>query len=117
MTKDEEIEVLKERIIQLEELLAGTSSVPIRFGLSGLQTKLFGMLMRREEVGRFQAMDFIYGGCPSEPDAQILSVVVNHLRKKLRPFDVDIKTIWGRGWYLTSDAKAKVNQYLELQRA
>jgi two-component system cell cycle response regulator CtrA len=111
VTKDEEIDFLKDRVSVLEDMLSEQNLVPVQFRLTKQQTRLFGLLLRRDQVTKSQAMDFLYGGDLNEPEIQIVSVMVCQLRKRLRPFEIPIETLWGRGWYLKPEAKAKAASY------
>jgi two-component system cell cycle response regulator CtrA len=42
-----------------------------------------------------------------EPEIKIIDVFVCKLRKKMEIFGVKIETIWGRGYYMTPEMKAK----------
>lgn len=45
-------------------------------------------------------------------DPKMVDVVVCNLRKRLKPFGVKIKTLWGRGYYLDEENRTKVEAIL-----
>lgn len=53
--------------------------------------------MRRTRPNKFETTD-----------PKMVDVVICHLRKRLKPFRVTIKTLWGRGYYLDDENRAKV---------
>jgi hypothetical protein len=50
---------------------------------------------------------------PEMTDPKMVDVVVCNLRKRLRPFGVTVKTLWGYGYYIDEDDRAKVEQLLK----
>ncbi|YBV98388.1 helix-turn-helix domain-containing protein [Phyllobacteriaceae bacterium JZ32] len=47
-----------------------------------------------------QLMAALYWADDEEPLIKIIDVFICKLRKKLRPLDIKIETIWGRGYRL-----------------
>lgn len=45
-------------------------------------------------------------------DPKMVDVVVCNLRKRLKPFGVKIKTLWGRGYYIDDENREKVEGIL-----
>ena len=108
----EENAELRERVKYLEGLLMQRGAVPAVFGLTPKEYAIVGMLVARNEVSKDQLMTVLYGDPDNEPASQVLSVFVSKARGKLLPFGVEISTIWGRGWSMSKEAKAKVAEYL-----
>lgn len=52
--------------------------------------------------------EFLYGELPEKnrPKIESISPHIFHLRKKLKPFNVQITTRWGRGWYISENNAA-----------
>lgn len=50
----------------------------------------------------------MYGMHDDPPVPKILDVWLCRLRRKLRAHDIEIQTIWGRGWYMEPEDRAKV---------
>lgn len=116
---EEENEILRERIRQLEETLGHRLTVPIIFGLSDHEGRMLGALMSREILSKPQLLDVLYGHKPvdDEPEIKIIDVYVCKTRAKLKRFGVEISTKWGGGYYMTKDAKAKVQEYMAIAAA
>lgn len=114
-----EIAELTERVRQLEAGLASTGgqhSVPLEFHLTGRETKILQALMSRIEVTKEALMMEVYGDRYHEddlPEIKIVDVFVCKIRKKLRPFKIDIETRWGRGYALPPESKALINAMLK----
>lgn len=72
-----------------------------RFKMTKLQAVVFLTLLRRHEVTKAQLHNAIEQNRPenSDPtDQKMVDVVICHIRRKLKPDNVDIKTIWGVGY-------------------
>ena len=93
-----ENETLREKLIALQETLGCRIETPLILGLSGQEAKMFGILLKRELVTKEQAMDVLYGDRPDADEAEIkiVDVFVCKIRKKLKPYDIAIETVWGQ---------------------
>lgn len=110
-----ENETLRGRILMLEEILGMRLEVPLEFGLTPQETKLFGFLLQRDLITKEAAMVVLYGGRPDGDDAvelQIVDVFVCKIRGKLKRFGISIETVWGQGYRLTAEAKAAATALL-----
>lgn len=71
-----------------------------------------GRLMSKERLH-----DQIYGDDPDGgPELKIVDVFICKLRKKLTPYGVAIETIWGRGYRMTAQTKARVQALIAADR-
>jgi two-component system cell cycle response regulator CtrA len=94
---------LEERIRQLEEALMPASvRIPIEYGLTATEARVFSHLASREFGTRQSIMLALYSDRIEEPEEKIVDVFVCKLRRKLNRFGVRIETIWGQGWRLAS---------------
>lgn len=111
---EDENEVLRERILQLEQALGYRLVVPLLFGLTDHESRLLGALLTRDIMSRAQLLTALYGHKPvdDEPELKIIDVYTCKARAKLKPFGVEISSKWGVGYYMTKEAKAKVQEYL-----
>jgi len=107
---------LEDRIQQFEEIFGQLSAQRARFKFTyftATEEKYLGLLWSRKGVvvPKFAIFNLIYGGLPDgdQPeDPKIIDVVVCHIRKKLKPFGVEISTMWGRGFYFDDENRAKL---------
>lgn len=102
---------LKEQVRQLNDLLGYMRPGPTFVHLTNTECRLFGALMQREVLTKEACLHALYydrGG--DEPEQKIVDVFVCKLRKKLTPHGVVIGTIWGRGYFLSEETKARVRQ-------
>lgn len=98
-----EIAILRERVRQLEEALVPASiAVPLEFGLTGAEARVFAHLASRDVATKQSLMLALYGDRPDEPEIKIVDVFVCKLRKKVARFGVNIETIWGQGYRLAN---------------
>lgn len=101
-----EIETLRERIRQLEEVLAPSSAlVRVEWALTASEARVFAHLTTRDVATKPSIMAAIYANrIDEDPEMKIIDVFVCKMRKKLRPFGVKILTVWGQGYSLADRA-------------
>lgn len=99
-----EIAILRERIRQLEEVLAPSAvPVPVEFGLTGSEARVFAHLASRDIATKQSLMMALYSDrADIEPEPKIVDVFVCKMRKKLARYGVTIETVWGQGYRLLS---------------
>jgi two-component system, cell cycle response regulator CtrA len=118
MALEEENDQLREKIVTLEEMLGLRVETPLMLGLTGQQSKLFGILLKRDLVTKDAAMAAIYGNKPnSEVEIKVVDVFVCQVRKKLKPYEIMIETVWGRGYRMPGPSKVIAAALLEQSRA
>ncbi len=105
---------LRARVRYLEREYGFHNAVPLIFGLTGSESKALNLLIERDMASRAQLMDaLMHGrGGDEEPEQRIIDVYICKIRKKLKPFGVEVTSVWGRGYLLSSQDKAKVAAYL-----
>lgn len=106
---ERENEMLRARIAQLEEALFATDSfvAPAAWGLSRLEAQVFGVLLARPLARKDTIMQALYAGRAGDPpEDNICDLWICKLRRKLRPFGIEIKTAWGQGWMLEPETRA-----------
>ena len=107
---ERENDELRERIAQLEGLLGFRTTTPIEFGLTGCEARVFGALLAREIATKSAIFAAVYANRSEcdQAEPKIVDVFVCKMRRKLKPFGVDIKTAWGTGYYLDNETKKRV---------
>lgn len=97
-----EVAILRERVRQLEEVLApSTIPIPLEFRLTSSEARVFAHLASRDIATKQSVMLALYSDRPDvEPEAKIVDVFVCKLRKKVAGFGVTIETVWGQGYRL-----------------
>jgi DNA-binding response OmpR family regulator len=105
------IEELKQRVIELEGIIAGDYDKHLRFGITTREAIILGALARREALNIEQMQVLLKrdvtddtGGC----SRNLCSQLIKRLRKKLRPHGIEIRTRWAAGYYLSQEDKAKL---------
>lgn len=111
-----ENDLLREKIARLESLLGMRMVSPIEFGLTGSEARVFGVLMNRDLATRDAMMTALYANKADDDEAEIkiVDVFVCKMRKKLKPFGIQIGIQWGQGYYLTPVMKDKVRAMLPI---
>lgn len=104
-----ENDLLRARIAQLEGLLGFTIVAPLSFGLTPGEASVFGALMKRDLMTKETAMAAIYRDLGrDEAEIKIVDVFVCKMRKKLKPFDIIVETVWGHGYRIAPQVKDRV---------
>lgn len=108
-----ENETLRERIAQLEGLQGHEFMSPVEWRLTTSENRVFGCLMARDLARKEAIMAALYRDCAKdEAEIKIVDVFICKLRKKVRPFGVEVLTRWGEGYFLTAETKAAVQQMI-----
>lgn len=113
MTPAEEIEYLKERVAELEKIIAGELLFPRSWGLTRTEQAVLGMLYKRDQVTREQMMTYLYGARVNQPEDQIIAVYASRLRSALAPFGIQIKTVWGIGYTMPKESKERLKTVVQ----
>jgi hypothetical protein len=74
-------------------------SCPIEWGLTGSEARVFGCLLERENASKDAIMATLYrDDGRDEAEIKIVDVFICKIRKKVRPFGIEITTLWGAGY-------------------
>lgn len=87
------------------------------FKVTKLQGALLAVLINRTEVTKdtmHQVIESRRSALKDETDPKMVDVVVCHLRKRLRPFNLTIHTLWARGYYMEPVQRKHVLSLLDL---
>lgn len=89
------------------------------FGLTHLHACFLSVLMRRNEVSKPQLHQIIES-CRKQPnnretDVKMVDVVLCHLRKRIKPFGLFIKTLHSSGYYMEPEFRKKTQDILLAQ--
>lgn len=113
MNVHQEVEFLREENRQLRKSLAGAEfSFPVEWRLTRAEQRLLNSLytgpdfFRGEEALRFASC---HGNAT---DRDVVKVRVCGMRKKLKPFGIEIKTVWGEGYILPAVSAAVIKAAL-----
>ncbi len=103
-----QIEVLRDRVDELEELIGVRQQFP-QFGLTATEMKVLGILVQREIVSQKLIYGVLYGG-DSDRQIKTIDVFISKIRRKLAPHGHEIKTSWGSGFYMDASARAALKE-------
>lgn len=101
--------LLRERIAFLEAILVDCVRLPVEWGLTQQETRVFGTLVNREVATKDAVMAALYSdraGAEGEVEPKIVDVFICKIRKKLKPFGIEIRTVWGQGYALKPDIRS-----------
>lgn len=110
---------LRDRIAQLEEVVGFSIDLPIFLGLTTHEARLFGALLKRSVWTKEQLLFALYSDRHDgeAPEIKIIDVFVCKARKKLARFGIEIETLWGQGYRLSPEMKAKAVALIEQRSA
>lgn len=98
---EQENGMLREQIRRLELALVDTEPLPFEWGLTGQESAVFGVLVNRPLATKDAVMAALYRSIGrDEAEPKIVDVFICKMRKKLKPFGIEIRTIWGQGYAL-----------------
>lgn len=99
-----ENERLTQRVDQLEAVI-GISGVvlPMEWRLTASEARVMGVLLKRELATKDAIMAALYrADARDEAEIKIVDVFICKIRKKLKPFGVQIVTLWGQGYSVSN---------------
>ncbi len=112
----QELDEAYERIHLLKkELGAEVQDIPA-LGLRHTPARIFSVLMAKSSVPVSSLLNIIYADRAAErdiPSIETIKVFVWTLRNKLKPYGIEIETVWGEGWRMTEANKAKARKIID----
>lgn len=98
---DDQVYELQERVRQLEGEVSDRAWIPDEWKLTGKESALLNLLLKRSILTKSHFQAALYGDDPDGgADPKILDVFICTLRPKLEPFGITIQTVWGEGYKL-----------------
>lgn len=118
-TESSEIERLRDRVSELEDAMGLTAKLPRRLLSEPMIDRFIGILLARPFGDRDAIYSTLYGGRPEsdQPDIKILDIYASRSRKILRRWDIEVKTLYGRGWWIDSSNKTKLRALIKTMEA
>ena len=105
---EEENAILRERLARLETSFGLSFVAPVEWRLTGSEQAVVGALLARDHCTKDALMAALYRDFgKDEPEIKIIDVFICKLRKKLKPFGLEITTIWGLGYAMSAAMKAR----------
>lgn len=91
---------LRERCAELERVLMDkVTPFAVLFGLTPTEERMFAALMARDQLSAEQLRIVTHTKSGwDDRNPKIVDVLICTLRKKVRPFDIEIRTMWGRSF-------------------
>ncbi len=108
------IEELEEEVRQLRELLAPPLKFPPEMRLSPMQERILSAIYARAPnvVAHERVAVAVYPDPDMAPETNSVAVLVSILRRKLKPYGIEIKNRWGEGLYLDAASAAALSRLL-----
>lgn len=104
-----------ERIRQLEEELAGTSVAwPLDWGFTNSERAIMTSLMRHDFADKGNLYFSLYGHKSEDEQAEpkTIDVFVCRIRKRLKPLGLNIQTVWGKGYFISTEDKEAIREMM-----
>lgn len=113
----EENETLKEQVAYLEAALMGQDQLPTEWGLTPTQERIVRVCLTWEVATKEAIATALYWDKPEPAEAiNNINVHMVRIRRKLEPFGIEIKTRWGKGFYVPAETRERFRPRLA-QRA
>jgi hypothetical protein len=102
-----EVELLRYQVAELKSVLGQNRRADFNriFKLSPMECDFLGLLISRELVSRENFFAALYSDTADAPCEHIPNVMLSHIRKKLKPFGINVKNRYGFGWFLFPEDK------------
>jgi len=102
-------------VMENEEIL---KSLCVRmFKTTRQQSAVLTVLLKRTEVTKTQIHTVLQENRPlnsdKDTDPKMVDVVICNIRKKLRPFNIEIETVWGTGYLISTRYRELAMRALE----
>ena len=110
----DENELLKARIRELEEVFSAPKPLPEEWSLTPTEAKIVVALAKRPTLSRENLLIILYGNLNKDrPGDNTISVFLWRIRKKLKPYGIEIKTkVWEKRYFMPKPSKEIVGQYI-----
>lgn len=120
-----ENDFLKEQVKLLREALVPHKGMALSliFTMTTREADILAMLISKSFVTRESLLVGLYSALPDDwPDVKIIDVFISKLRTKLKRFHaadpekyplIEIKTVWGRGYYIEDEIRKLVNAKID----
>jgi DNA-binding response OmpR family regulator len=114
-TRIRQLEIEKQRLLDeidvLKDALSGAPApLPVEWGLTPSQAGIMRLLIKRGTATYAACMAALYSDRVAQPDVKIISVFILRMRKKLKPFGVEIRTLWGVGYALDEATRSRFKE-------
>ena len=101
-----ENETLREESRGLRKALLGAAEPPPYFDLTPSEAQMFGILLNNRTARTETFMAALFStDADDPPEEKILDVWICKMRKKLKPYGIEIKTHWGECWEMPEASK------------
>lgn len=100
-TDSDLVYALKERIRQLEASLGGQWRAPGVLHLAPSEERVLGAVVARGYVTYQNVYNLLYGLRADPPHIDVIKVFVNRVRRKMRPHNIVLGTVYSRGYEIT----------------
>jgi len=105
-------EELEAEVASLKTDLYGwTWEAPPELKLTPVEYRLVAVMLRHTHA---LSHDFIFDATRGSrtktdvPSTSLISTLICHLRARLRPFGLEVTTVWGRGYRLTDESRNRL---------
>lgn len=100
---------LRDENEMLKEALGMSAPATREWGLSPRENQTLGIIAKRPEGASHERLfSALYGAKNDPPGEKIIHVTISHMRRKLRPYGIQINTNWGVGYWMDEDSRQKV---------
>lgn len=98
--------------IESDEMLL---SIARTFKITPAMSRVFAALLRRPEMTKATLHLAVQREGSDVTDPKIVDVMICKLRKVMPKYDIEIKTIWGRGYFIPPESKVLAFKQMKMQ--
>jgi two-component system cell cycle response regulator CtrA len=114
-----ELDEAESRLNDLRDTFLNADNIWPELDLSPTQTLIFSLLMSRAYATKetihatIDARRLDHREDYSEKDRKLIEAFICKMRARLRPFGIEIKTVWGHGYEMAGEMKARAQALTE----
>lgn len=114
-----ELDEAESQLNDMRETYLNAAKLWTAFDHSPAQTLIFALLMSRPFATKGMIHAVIDGRRLdrrqdyTDIDRKLIEVFVCRMRQRLRPYGIEIKTVWGQGYQITGEMKVRVSDLTE----
>jgi two-component system cell cycle response regulator CtrA len=108
---------LESKLVVIQENLGQRMQLPMVLSLTASEASIIGCLYARQSCTKALLHGLLYGNRLDADVAmeKIIDVFICKLRKKLKPYGIEVETIWGHGYAMHEPSKEILNRMIKAE--
>lgn len=110
---EKELSFARDRIAEMEMAMGIRFEFPSALELTGVESALLGILVKRDIAYRDQLMTIYDSRSKEQPSDRVIDVHIYKMRGKLARYGIHLLTVHGRGYRIPPEGKAILKRMTE----